>query len=654
MNGLIVRATQAALALVLVGAVLVLGAQYPLSPVGACLCLLAATLLSAWRPSWWLFLLPALLPVLNFSPWTGWWLLDESDLLVLALAAGAYARWSFATQDRVQRPGLPWWLWSLLLASLAWGVGRGLVDAGFDGAALAPAWRGDRGWTQGLYATYDSAWNTLRVAKSLAWGLLLAPLLRSPSAQHGPEPALLLARGMVTGLALVCAVVLWERLVYTGLFEFSLPYRTTAWFWEMHMGGGAIDAYLAMAAPFAFWAIWSARTLWPWLAANVLLWVTVYAVLTTYSRGVCLAMLLALVFMATVAWKCRIRPAAGRAWGRRGLTAMFAAVGLQSALVLGGGTFMADRLVRSDVDLIGRVAHWAAGVSLLQDREDLALGLGIGRLPTHYSQQTPNGELSGSARWQAPSLQAPAHVELAGPAARDELLGLFAMTQQVALEGTGQYRARLRVRTDETTRLVVSLCERHLLYNYQCQWQYAGVEASEDGSAEWLDVPLGGDAFEGRGLLQGLRSGVLAISSLEVGRVARIEAVELFNPQGRQVLLNTGFAEGMPHWFTMARRHFLAWHMDNLYLELLIERGLSGWLVLCVLALWAGHHVVRGLRRSQPLALALAGSLLSMGLLGMVVSAVEIPRIALLLLLILFTTSRLAQIPRQMPLCNRL
>ena len=60
------------------------------------------------------------------------------------------------------------------------------------------------------------------------------------------------ARGMVAGLALVCLVVLWERAVYAGLFDFSLPYRTSAWFWEMHVGGGAIDAYLAMALPFAF------------------------------------------------------------------------------------------------------------------------------------------------------------------------------------------------------------------------------------------------------------------------------------------------------------------------------------------------------------------------------------------------------------------
>ena len=35
-------------------------------------------------------MLPALLPVANFTPWTGWWLVDESDLLILAAMGGAY------------------------------------------------------------------------------------------------------------------------------------------------------------------------------------------------------------------------------------------------------------------------------------------------------------------------------------------------------------------------------------------------------------------------------------------------------------------------------------------------------------------------------------------------------------------------------------
>lgn len=596
-------------------------------------------LLSAWRSSAWLFLLPALLPVLNFSPWTGWWLLDETDLLVLALAAGAYARWACTRHEATRDVrGVPWWLWLLLLASLVGGVWRGLLDAGMDPVALGGWLRDSRLWQEGLYAGYDSAWNTLRVAKSLAWGLLLVPLLRAPAAQQGPGPVPLLARGMVSGLALVGLVVLWERLVYAGLFEFNLPYRTTAWFWEMHVGGGAIDAYLAMATPFAFWAMWSARAPWRWLGANLLMWVTVYVVLTTYSRGVYLAVVLALVFMAAVAWVCRIPPAAGRAWGRRDLAAVLAAVAFQSALVLGGGTYMFDRLAASNVDLIGRVAHWLAGISLVNHGEDLALGLGVGRLPAHYSQETPDGELSGSARWSGLQ-QGKAHVVLSGPATRGELVGLFSLTQRVRLEDTGPYVVRLRAQVDLPVSLVVSLCERHLLYSYQCQWEYVDLEPGEDDALNGIEASLQGDAFGERGPWQRLRGGVLAITPTEAGSVVRLESVELINAQGRQVLSNTRFIQGMAHWFPMARGHFLPWHMDNLYLELLIERGLIGLAVLGLWLAWAATRLWAGLRHADPSAWVLGGALFGMLSLGAVISVTELPRLALMLVLLLFATS---------------
>ena len=43
------------------------------------------------RPMLWLFLVPALLPVIDLAPWTGWLIVEEFDMLVLGAAAGAYA-----------------------------------------------------------------------------------------------------------------------------------------------------------------------------------------------------------------------------------------------------------------------------------------------------------------------------------------------------------------------------------------------------------------------------------------------------------------------------------------------------------------------------------------------------------------------------------
>src|SRR5450631_4151983 len=85
---------------------------------------------------------------------------------------------------------------------------------------------------------------------------------------------------------LVALAAGWERIAYAAPWEFSSSYRTVAMFWEMHVGGAAIDAYLVLATPFVAWALWTTRTWWHWSAAAALAMLTGYACLTTFSRGV--------------------------------------------------------------------------------------------------------------------------------------------------------------------------------------------------------------------------------------------------------------------------------------------------------------------------------------------------------------------------------
>ncbi|MFZ3287624.1 MAG: hypothetical protein WA191_12345, partial [Telluria sp.] len=59
----------------------------PLAPL-----LLGYGALLCWRPTLWLALLPALLPVLDLAPWTGWFFLEEIDLFLLMSAAAGYWR----------------------------------------------------------------------------------------------------------------------------------------------------------------------------------------------------------------------------------------------------------------------------------------------------------------------------------------------------------------------------------------------------------------------------------------------------------------------------------------------------------------------------------------------------------------------------------
>ncbi|MCY7305054.1 MAG: hypothetical protein LH632_02690 [Rhodoferax sp.] len=69
-----------------------MGWHHPVTPA---VCLTGITLVvlaTARWPHLWLVLVPAGLPWLNFSPWTGWLLVEEFDLLLLAVFASGFCR----------------------------------------------------------------------------------------------------------------------------------------------------------------------------------------------------------------------------------------------------------------------------------------------------------------------------------------------------------------------------------------------------------------------------------------------------------------------------------------------------------------------------------------------------------------------------------
>ncbi|QHE85943.1 O-antigen ligase family protein [Hydrogenophaga sp. BPS33] len=638
-------------AILAAAACLSLAVGHPLASVSLAVVLCCVTMgWAAWRPWTIGCLLATLLPVASLAPSTGWWLIDEFDLVVLAVLAGAYARMSFdawrggAADAAAVRDRVGFGLWMALGVSSTLSLVIGLLDAGAGTGAQPDL------WTRALYGGYASVFNPVRVSKSLLWALLLLPVL-----QHLPESrrkfmVASTVQGLAFGLAMVCALVLWERWRYVGIFNFTDSYRTVAGFWEMHVGGGAIDAYLAMAVPVAFWAVWWVPAGWRWSGAALLALLSTYAVLTTYSRGLYLAVAISIVFMLIVARVCRIQPAAGsrvRGWSLKGLSLVLVA---QAVWVLGGHTFMAGRVARVDADLLDRAAHWRDGLGLLKTPTDWMFGLGAGRLPAHYSAEVPGGEFAGQALWRH-GPDGTAVVELSGPATRQDMAYDFGLTQRVDLWSEGNYRVRIRYQTDAPLVLLLSVCERHLLYDFRCQWKHVRPEAAVADPDQWHEMVLPGKAFAPAGRAVALRDGMFTMTVLSVGRTARIHEVALWDARGHQVLKNGDFARGLMHWFPAAQGSFKPWHIDNLYLEILIERGLLGWLVVALLAAWTGHGLARALQHREPWALALSGSLVSMGVLGLVISVTELPRVAFMLLLILLTTSRLRRSPQSLS-CN--
>ena len=260
--------------------------HYPMEKTWLAPVLLLYVALMCWRPQLWLFALPALLPVLDLAPWTGWFFLEEIDLLLMITAGFAYWRLAPAapTAPGARLPVVA--ILGIAGIALAYAVGlcRGLMPL--------PALDAN------AFASSLSGFNSVRVGKSWFWALTLLPALMRDA---GPRLDMLeryFIPGMLFGLALVSGADIWERLVFPGLMDFSSDYRTTAPFSGMNTGGAALDGYLALAFPFVAMWLLPSQTRRRNGAAIALLALGAYAGLSTFSRGLYAAYAVAAMIIA--------------------------------------------------------------------------------------------------------------------------------------------------------------------------------------------------------------------------------------------------------------------------------------------------------------------------------------------------------------------
>jgi hypothetical protein len=330
----------------------VLATHHPLSGSMALAAWVAMALAAAlfWVKTPVFILAP--LPLLALAPWSGWITFEELDLCVTACGCGGYLAYALRLTARDRAPA---WRHGLvyspavvvlilaLAASTAWSMRRGFADAGGF----------EFGWFQG----YHEPMNSLRQAKAIFLVLALVPLWTAAAAARPRGFSRGLMLGLVLALAGGSAAALWERLAYTGLLDFSTDYRSTALFWEMHVGGAALDGFLLLTLPFAVLALLRTRSPLKFLIGLGVVLLAAYACLTTFSRGVYLALPLALLPMVLLADAQRRRAVSAGLesshfdstlqgvdepmprLAKIGAMAMAGAFALAAALVFGGGGY---------------------------------------------------------------------------------------------------------------------------------------------------------------------------------------------------------------------------------------------------------------------------------------------------------------------------
>lgn len=588
-------------------------------------------LLVLWRPSVWLAVVPACVPILNFSPWTGWIVFDEFDILLAGALAAGY--WRLAWSGRAGRPFPTGFsiLFLLLAGSSLLSLSRGFADAG--------------GFDFGWFAGYASSMNSVRVFKSIGFSLLFIPMLDRELVHSRMEAGRKLAIGMVVGLLMFSVAILWERASFPGVLEFSAPYRTVGLFWEMHVGGAAIDAYLAAVMPFAVWALSQARRRATWAAAAVFALLVGYAVLTTFSRGVYAA---AVGSLCVLVWLLLMRQKARRlealfnrpwlrqrdaVWRTRASIVLFFLLGAEVAAVLGWGTFMSERIDRANTDSVKRLDHWRHGIGLLNGPIDIFWGKGLGRLPANYAAQGPAGEFSGEAELgfdDALCDQPDGYVSVRGPRGQKRLGGQFALTQRQDASLKGPYVLKMDIRVSKATDVWLELCERHLLYDGTCQAAFIRVQPRSGArrlSWQPIEIALTGPPFLERPWYT-KRLGLLSISVVNPGGEGDFDNVRMTGQMNQDIVKNGDFSNGLAHWLPAAQSYFLPWHLDNLFLETLVERGAIGLLLFLTLIGCAIWQLLRGRIQSDPLSPFVVSSLVGTLIVGLVSSIMDVPRVA--------------------------
>ncbi len=778
----------------------VLALHYPITPIVALAVFALWIAINVRWPRAWLVTIPALLPICGFATWTGWFTFEELDLLVLGTAAGGYARRAWLEEPDAARADAPSGRTPLiaiilaLLFALSYGVSlqRGIVDAG----AFRFDWIGH----------YESAMNSLRVAKSFAGALLLWPLLHAALRNDRERSVDLLAAGLSLGLGAASLAALWERAVFTDLLNFSTDYRTTAMFWEMHVGGAAFDGFLALTVPFAVWELTRKSDPARLGAALAIVALAAYACLTTFSRGVYLAIpiglavfgvllmaqrgvrlralalahgwkLLLLVVLAAVAvyfvfraggyrsllafcvtvavalqvthegrkvgfwslvaawfvgltlgaldglfapainkgpyivfaivfaanvgftfwrshanhplfdsarWALLIWLGAAAAvvafhWGGIGafwdsVVVLVGALALAmhnsgaaktwipvaaqtrvvwlgvlvliagSVAVFSGGAYMGDRFATTSSDLDLRTRHWSEGVGMLHGSADWTFGKGLGRFPSSYFFNVPDGVFPGSFSLQSDGQRQ--FLSLAGPSYSTSWGDLFRVAQRVPAE-PGVYTALLDVRTPRKIELHLEVCEQHLLYNGECA---AGSVAVPEAPG-WQRVSV---VLDGRRMYRGpWYAPHLAFFSMSVESSKQsldIDDVVLIGPDGSNILRNGTFADGMARWIPISEKFHLPWHIKNLALNLLFDQGMVGLVLFACLLVAALWRVAFGTARHHRLAPALAAALAGFVVVGAFDSLLDVPRVAFLFYLLLLASfsvlpARLSKLP---------
>ncbi|MFT5445091.1 MAG: hypothetical protein ACI9DC_000251 [Gammaproteobacteria bacterium] len=395
---------------------------------------------------------------------------------------------------------------------------------------------------------------SLRTLKGFVCGVLLFAPMRE-ALGRSPSGYALLAAGVLLGLFAESLALGVERILFTGLWDFDVPFRVTGTFSSLHTGGQHRDACLAMTMPFIALSMMvshDSRTLNRVLAllGFMLFVLTVYAVLVTVSRGLIVAVMVCCFILAVGGTRVRHSLRRTRVAGSHVLVTsvlLLAMLGASFNFVL-GGPYFSHRFANVSVDFSLRSAHWRhvlsmTGTSTLQR----LFGSGLASYaPTYARAGSVTNRL---ATFVLRNEEGEHSIRLRGghPVYFEQRLDVAPHTP---------YRSSIDLVTSHhNTILVALLCEKSLRYSARCARTAVGP----------VPVPVSGQRFSVDNFIHSRQVGdtrgerlaafvqrpvTLALLVPRQEDVADIDNVKLLAPDGTVLIHNGDFEAGTERWFS--------------------------------------------------------------------------------------------------------
>ena len=579
-------------------------ATFPTQPAVLCLFFAACAAIVWHRPALVAVILPAFLPVLDLAPWSGRFYLDEFDLLLLVCLAIGYARVPPAPREAERADTFLALTSSLLAITFAISTLRGLTPWETPDA--------------NAYTNYYSPFNALRIAKGALWAFLSYGLLRR-LVVAGKDVERLLAWGLVGGLAMTVMVVFWERVTFSGLFNFANDYRITGPFSSMHTGGAYIECFLTIATPFLIVVLLQSRSWMVRIACALLLLATTYALMVTFSRNGYFAFALALtvvLFFATFE--------SGQLQQRGILVVALAGAMLAVAFPVFTGQYAQDRIATVAKDYTVRHAHWEDALGIrTPDLATTVFGMGLGRYPESHYLLSREGGRSGS--YQLKREDGNVFLRLVSGSS-------IYVEQLVAVEPRQKYLLKLDARTgNPDATITIPICEKWLLASYNCIWSTVNV-GKETGIWHHFEIQLSADRLINSSWYA-RRPIKLAVYNGNAKATIDVDNVMLETAGGDDLLRNGDFSKELDHWFFTADSH-LQWHAKSQPVAVLFDQGWFGLIVLFIFAILAIKRAVGRAWRGDLHAAAAFAAFSGFLVVGLFDTLIDAPRFLFLFLLL--------------------